>query len=97
MQNCYYNICKKSSSAYYAEITYKQPDGTIKRISRSTRCKRKYDAIRRMEEMIAKLERDLSTAEKDFNELIQFIWDWLEKVESKEIEATTLENVQNAF
>ena len=66
-------ICRKSSSAYlYAEITYKQPDGTIKRISRSTRCKRKFDAIRRMEEMITELESNLSSAGKSSYELIQW-------------------------
>ena len=83
--------------AYYAEITYKQPDGTIKRISRSTRCKRKFDAIRRMEEMITKLESNLSSAGKSSYKLIQFLNYWLEKVESKEVEATNVGNVQNAF
>lgn len=85
-------ICKKPSSPYlYAEITYKLADGTVKRISKTTKCKRKYDAVKRMDEMIRKLEDELSFGGKEFHELTEFIKNWLERVESREIEATTLE------
>lgn len=95
MKGC---ICKKKSSPYYyAEITYKQADGTVKRISRTTKCRRKYDAGRRMDEMINELKIELSSKEKNYHELTQFIHDWLEKVESNEIEATTLETYRRHF
>lgn len=62
----------------------------VKRISRTTKRKRKYDAVRRMEEIICELEHELLSNEKDSQELTKFVSDWLENVESKAIEATTL-------
>lgn len=91
-------ICqKKTSPYYYAEIRYMLPSGEEKRISRSTKCKKKYDATRKMEEMIQGLEGELTMAGRDAHELTRFIHDWLENVEAKQIEATTLETYRMHF
>ena len=91
-------ICqKKASPYYYAEIRYMHPSGEEKRISRSTKCKKKYDATRKMEEMIQELEGELTMAGRDAHEMTRFIHDWLENVEAKEIEATTLETYRMHF
>jgi integrase len=85
-------ICqKKTSPYYYTEITYKLPDGEERRISRSTKCTRKYEAMRRMDEIIKELEDEMSSMRRNPHELTQFIRHWLEKVEVKEIAATTME------
>lgn len=73
------------------------PSGEEKRISRSTKCKKKYDATRKMEEMIQELEGELTMAGRDSHELTRFIHDWLENVEAKQIEGTTLETYRMHF
>lgn len=84
-------ICKKKTSPYYyAEITYKLPDGEEKRISRSTKCTLKYEAMRQMDVLIRELEDELALAGRNPHELTRFVHHWLEKVEAKEISVTTL-------
>lgn len=92
IKGCIYK--KQTSPYYYAEINYTQTDGRAKRLCRTTKCKRKYDAVRRMDEIIRELENELLSGQKDSWDFVAFMEHWLENVEAKEIQASTLSTYQ---